>query len=63
MVFFFSSTHLPVFTKYVGALETSVPPSVLVKGDSKSQGDMCTHRAIGSASLTETRTQILQSSQ
>lgn len=62
MVGFFS-THLPVFTKYVRALETSVPPSVLVEGDSKSGGYVCTQSAIASASCIETRLQILRNSQ
>lgn len=60
---FFSSSRLPVFTKCVGALEPSVPPSVLVEGGSKSWGHTCTHHAISSASFIETRLQILQSSQ
>lgn len=54
----FSSSHLPVFTKCVGALQTSVPLSALVEGGSKSWG-MCTHNTIAPASL---KLQILQSS-
>lgn len=40
--YFFSSSNLPIFTKCVGALETSVPPSVLVEG-AQSVGETHTH--------------------
>lgn len=46
---------MPIFTKCVGALETSVPPSVLVEGGgSKSWGDTCNCLSLTCRQATDT---------
>lgn len=60
--YFFSSSNLPIFTKCVGTLETSVLLSVLAEGRSKSWETHTTHKVVASVSLVD-RLQMLQSSQ